>query len=119
MTRLNLGFEIRDFDLTRMGFAFSVLDEANERALSEAYLQMTLLELDAFLKALKQSGNIQVSMVQSSAAAEPQRHAPEASIHYSEREANDDDDDPGSPGDHDEATIPVALTRAGRFQRRP
>ena len=117
MTRLNLGLEIRDFDLTRMGFAFSVLDEANERASSEAYLQMTLLELDAFLKALKGSDDIQVSTVQSSAAGEPQRHTPKASIHKPEHEA--DDDEPGSPGDHDEPAIPAALTRAGRFQRRP
>lgn len=38
MDKLHLGVEIRDFDLERMGFSFSVLDEANSRQLSEGYL---------------------------------------------------------------------------------
>ena len=53
MDKLHLGVEIRDFDLERMGFSFSVLDEANRRQLSEGYLRMTLAELNTFLKALK------------------------------------------------------------------
>ena len=53
MSDLNLGIEIRDFDLERMGFSLSVLDDSNKRQASEAYLRMTLLELNAFLNALK------------------------------------------------------------------
>jgi hypothetical protein len=55
MSNLNLGIEIRDFDLERMGFSLSVLDESRKRQSSEAYLRMTLLELNSFLKALKAS----------------------------------------------------------------
>jgi len=51
MSNLNLGLEIRDFDLERMGFSLSVLDESKKRQASEAYLRMTLLELHAFLTA--------------------------------------------------------------------
>ena len=53
MATLNIGIEIRDFDLERMGFSLSVLDESKKRQASEAYLRMTLIELHAFLKALK------------------------------------------------------------------
>lgn len=53
MSNLNLGIEIRDFDLERMGFSLSVLDDSKKRQASEAYLRMTLLELHAFLNALK------------------------------------------------------------------
>jgi hypothetical protein len=53
MSNLNIGIEIRDFDLERMGFSLSVLDESKKRQASEAYLRMTLLELATFLKALK------------------------------------------------------------------
>jgi hypothetical protein len=53
MSHLNLGIEIRDFDLERMGFSLSVLDESKKRQASEAYLRMTLLELHAFLGALR------------------------------------------------------------------
>jgi hypothetical protein len=53
MSKLNIGIEIRDFDLERMGFSLSVLDESNKRQASEAYLRMTLLELNAFLNALR------------------------------------------------------------------
>lgn len=52
MSKLNLALEIRDFDLERLGFSLSVLDPQN-RGQSEGYLQMTLPELDAFLRALK------------------------------------------------------------------
>ena len=55
MSSLNIGIEIRDFDLERMGFSLSVLDESKKRQASEAYLRMTLPELDAFLRALKGS----------------------------------------------------------------
>jgi hypothetical protein len=53
MGKLNLGVEIRDFDLERMGFSLSVLDESKKRQSSEAYLRMTLTELHTFLKALR------------------------------------------------------------------
>ena len=53
MSTLNIGVEVRDFDLERMGFSLSVLDDSKKRQASEAYLRMTLTELDAFLKALK------------------------------------------------------------------
>lgn len=53
MSSLNLGIEIRDFDLERMGFSLSVLDESKKRQASEAYLRMTLVELNAFIAALK------------------------------------------------------------------
>ena len=51
MSKLNIGVEIRDFDLERMGFSLSVLDETKRRQSSEAYLRMTLSELNIFLKA--------------------------------------------------------------------
>lgn len=53
MSKLNLGIEVRDFDLERMGFSLSVLDSSRKRQASEAYLRMTLTELDVFLNALK------------------------------------------------------------------
>ena len=53
MDKLHLAVEIRDFDLERMGFSLSVLDETKKRQTSEAYLRMTLAEMNAFLKALK------------------------------------------------------------------
>ena len=40
MSKLNIGVEIRDFDLERMGFSLSVLDESKKKQLSEAYLRM-------------------------------------------------------------------------------
>jgi hypothetical protein len=61
MDELHLGIEIRDFDLARMGFSLSVLDKANGRQTSEAYLRMTLVEMNIFLKALMADKNIQVS----------------------------------------------------------
>lgn len=62
MSSLNLGIEIRDFDLERMGFSLSVLDESNKRQASEAYLRMTLPELNAFIQALKAaSGDIELT----------------------------------------------------------
>lgn len=67
MSKLNIGVEIRDFDLERMGFSLSVLDESKKRQSSEAYLRMTLSELNIFLKALKGSGgDIDVSTVEPS-----------------------------------------------------
>ena len=53
MDKLHLGVEIRDFDLERMGFSLSVLDQTKMRQTSEAYLRMTLAEMNAFLKALR------------------------------------------------------------------
>ena len=67
MSSLNLGIEIRDFDLERMGFSLSVLDESKKRQASEAYLRMTLTELDAFLRALKSAqGDLEVTTYDSS-----------------------------------------------------
>ncbi len=72
MDKLHLGVEIRDFDLERMGFSFSVLDEANKRQLSEGYLRMTLAELNTFLKALRAAGEkIEVSTMESGAGKQP------------------------------------------------
>lgn len=61
MATLNLGIEIRDFDLERMGFSLSVLDESKKRQASEAYLRMTLPELDAFLNALKVGRDVELT----------------------------------------------------------
>jgi hypothetical protein len=67
MGKLNIGVEIRDFDLERMGFSLSVLDETKKRQSSEAYLRMTLTELNIFLGALKAARNdIEVSTVEPS-----------------------------------------------------
>lgn len=67
MGKLNIGVEIRDFDLERMGFSLSVLDESKKRQTSEAYLRMTLPELNVFLDALKAADNtIEVSTVEPS-----------------------------------------------------
>ncbi len=66
MGKLNIGVEIRDFDLERMGFSLLVLDETKERESSEAYLRMTLSQLSAFLGALKAAPNeIELSAVES------------------------------------------------------
>ena len=53
MSNLNIGIEIRDFDLERMGFSLSVLDDTLTRQSSEGYLRMSLAELGVFLDALK------------------------------------------------------------------
>jgi len=67
MSTLNLGIEIRDFDLERMGFSLSVLDESKKRQASEAYLRMTLTELDIFLRALKSAeGDLEITTYDSS-----------------------------------------------------
>jgi hypothetical protein len=67
MSKLNIGIEIRDFDLERMGFSLSVLDASKKRQTSEAYLRMTLSELNVFLGALKTAaGEIDVSTVEPS-----------------------------------------------------
>ena len=53
MPKLNLGVEVRDFDLDRMGFSLSVVDETTRRQTSEGYLRMTLQELGVFVEALR------------------------------------------------------------------
>lgn len=53
MGKLAIGVDIRDFDLDRVGISVAILDEAKKRQASEAYLRMTLPELNAFLRALK------------------------------------------------------------------
>jgi len=57
MHRLVVSIDIRDFDLDRIGFVFCVLDSARKTRLSEAYIQMTPAEFDAFLNALKAAGD--------------------------------------------------------------
>jgi hypothetical protein len=66
MSNLNLGIEIRDFDLERMGFSLSVLDASKKRQASEAYLRMTLGELDTFLRALRAAHEVDVTTYDSS-----------------------------------------------------
>ena len=67
MSKLNIGVEIRDFDLERMGFSLSILDETKKRQTSEAYMRMTLSEMNIFLKALKNArDDIEVSTVEPS-----------------------------------------------------
>ena len=67
MSKLNIGVEIRDFDLERIGFSVSVLDESKKRQTSEAYLRMTLPELNTFLRALRAAtSEIDVSTVEPS-----------------------------------------------------
>ena len=64
MPKLNLGVEVRDFDLDRMGFSLSVLDETTRRQTSEGYLRMTLQELGVFVEALRAaSEEIDVSAI--------------------------------------------------------
>jgi hypothetical protein len=68
MDKLHLGIEIRDFDLERMGFSLSVLDQTGGRQTSEAYLRMTLQELNSFLSALKSAqGELKVSTIEAGA----------------------------------------------------
>jgi hypothetical protein len=64
MSALRLGLEIRDFDLDRMGFSLSVLDESKKRQSSEGYLRMTLEELGVFVKALKGADEVDISTVE-------------------------------------------------------
>jgi hypothetical protein len=72
MNKLHLGIEIRDFDLERLGFSLSVLDQTNERQTSEGYLRMTLAEMNAFLWALKAAGQtVEVSTFEPTAIKRP------------------------------------------------
>ena len=64
MGKLNIGVEIRDFDLERMGFSLSVLDDATKQQCSEAYLRMTLPQLNTLLSALRAADEIEVSTAQ-------------------------------------------------------
>ena len=64
MGKLNIGVEIRDFDLERMGFSLSVLDGATKQQRSEAYLRMTLPQLNTLLSALRAADEIEVSTSQ-------------------------------------------------------
>ncbi|HWT30493.1 MAG TPA: hypothetical protein VN240_05630 [Propylenella sp.] len=66
MGKLNIGVEIRDFDLERMGFSISVLDDATKQQCSEAYLRMTLPQLNTLLSALRAADGIEVSTAQPS-----------------------------------------------------
>jgi len=72
MDKLHLGVEIRDFDLERMGFSLSVLDETKKRQTSEAYLRMTLAEMNVFLKALRAAEEtVDVSTFETAAKIKP------------------------------------------------
>ncbi len=72
MDKLHLGVEIRDFDLERLGFSLSVLDEPNKRQTSEGYLRMTLAEMNAFVKALRAANEtIDVSTFEPTAMGRP------------------------------------------------
>jgi hypothetical protein len=95
MDKLNIGVELRDFDLERMGFSLSVLDETNKRRSSEAYLRMTLSEMNTFLNALKAAPDeIDVSTVES-IAARNMRGAAAPSAPIDRLAANREDDDRG------------------------
>ena len=61
MAELHIGIEVRDFDLERIGFSLSVLDESGKRQLSEGYLRMSLQQLGAFVDALKGAGDLAVT----------------------------------------------------------
>lgn len=65
MARLGLGIDVKDFDLDRVGFSISVLEDTGKKRVSEGYLRMTLLEFDAFLRALKAAkGDVQTVTVE-------------------------------------------------------
>jgi hypothetical protein len=72
METLHLGIDMRDFDLERLGFSLSVLDPTNKRQTSEAYLRMTLAEMNAFLKALRAADKaVKVSTFETAARRKP------------------------------------------------
>ena len=92
MDKLKIGVELRDFDLEQMGFSLSVLDETNKRQSSEAYLRMTLSEMNTFLKALKAARDeIDVSTVESIAGRNMRAAAPSALIARPPPNREDDD----------------------------
>src|SRR5688572_8632681 len=94
MDKLRIGVELRDFDLEQMGFSLSVLDETNKRQSSEAYLRMTLSEMNTFLKALKAARDeIDVSTVESIAARNMRGEA--APSAFARPPPNREDDDRG------------------------
>lgn len=65
MVKLGLGIDLKDFDLEKVGFSISVLDETGKKRVSEGYLRMTLVELDIFLRALKAAkGEIHTATVE-------------------------------------------------------
>jgi hypothetical protein len=85
LSKLNLGIEIRDFDLERMGFSLSVLDEAKKRQSSEAYLRMTLAELNTFIQALKAAtGEIDVSTLEPTGVTKLPTAAPPKTVDMGE-----------------------------------
>lgn len=58
MKNLSLQIEVLDFDLDRIGFMLSVLGGGKQvEKTSEGYMRMTLLELNAFIDALKAAKN--------------------------------------------------------------
>lgn len=86
---LHLGIEVRDFDLDRLGFSLSVLDENGEARTSESYLRMTLPELDAFLRAMRGTQEIDVVSFQASEIRQsaPQKVANLREVKIAEAEA--------------------------------
>jgi hypothetical protein len=74
MAQLNLGLEIVDFDLERVGFSISVLDPTKNRQSSDAYLRMTLGELAHFVSALRAARDeIELTAVEAFEAGKPPR----------------------------------------------
>jgi hypothetical protein len=59
MSSFSLGIEIGDFDLDRIGFVLTVLGDQREPT-SKASLRMTLLEMSAFVNALKSADEIEL-----------------------------------------------------------
>ena len=55
MKQLWIEIEVLDFDLETIGFYFNVLNPDTTEPKSNSYLRMSLVELDAFINALKAS----------------------------------------------------------------
>lgn len=106
MARLDLGIDVKDFDLDRIGFSISVLDESGKKRLSEGYLRMTLLEFDAFLRALKAAkSEIRTVTVEPDGLRKFMAAGPHVFAH---RDAHND----GSSGHQEDETVPKLPLRA-------
>ena len=76
MSRLRLGFELKSFDLERVGFSLFVLGSGGREG-SGGYLQMTLDELARFIAALKAAEAEIELVVLEPEPAEPAKEADE------------------------------------------
>lgn len=104
MARLALGIDLKDFDLDRVGFSISVLDEAGKKRVSEGYLRMTLGELDTFLRVLKAAkGEIHTGTVEPDGL----RKFMTGAGSFSQRELHN----PGGTGQRDDEIIPKLALR--------